>query len=97
MFETRPPHPTEETLTHIIVREWRFPDGRTAQIRMSEWHWQLVAYYDQWAKDMNWEQGILYDWFKKKEYESDRFFSDLAMLSLGDWYRTQKVARKTWI
>ncbi len=80
------PDPTEETLTRIVIKEVDFPNGRTMKVRMSEWHWAMVEFFDRFKVRKGWEHGILYEWYKASPNCTDADFSDSIMLLIRDNY-----------
>ena len=86
-----PPHPHEERLLNIEVKELTFPNGRKIQMRMSEWHWKMLEYLDQ---SDDWSEGQLKDWIEIEPLRDDRFQSDLAMMVLRDAY---ELYQRTWV
>jgi hypothetical protein len=95
--EWRPPDPTEETLTNMITRVLEFPDGCVVSMKMSEWHWQMVAFYDKFKEQTGYLHGIVYQWHTRCPDSDDDIFSKAMMLNIRDDYYKRKLDRKRWI
>lgn len=79
------PFPTEEKLLKIVARDVTMASGRIVNVRMSQWHWEVLAIIDGQNED-RFPDGMLPAWFAVKENVTDRAFSDSVMLILRDCY-----------
>lgn len=92
MEKVSPPTPTEQTLTNLVTRHVKFPNGMELRLTLSEWTWEVIAFLDQWRIQLNYEQGILYEWFKLLPFESvggftpERSFANTVMGYVRDTY-----------
>jgi hypothetical protein len=82
----KPPEPTEAAITSIATREVVFPNGRTVKLSLSDWHWEMIAFYDLWNVEYGREQGILYEWVKLRSNIPDRMLGDAIMLLIREQY-----------
>jgi hypothetical protein len=85
------PEPTEENVMTFEQRSIAFPNGLNLTLRMCRWHWDMIAFFDQWNEHYQREQGTLYELYKATSGTPaigsfEREFSDSVMVHLRDVY-----------
>jgi hypothetical protein len=84
------PYPHEEKLLIMETKKLTFANDRAIDIRMSQWHWQMLEFLDQGD---DYAQGHLKEWVEIRPDKDDRFQSDLAMMILRDDYELYRRTR----